>query len=957
MNDNSCPNRAVRAVRNSCIALKALSIFLFLFSFANSANSQSCNLGRGSDYADPNTSCNEQSKNLGAGEYARMYLQKDVTYQFRLTSSGIAYYTTGICIEGNSGGLTRTYTATRTGNHDIGTSRSYSFNYNSATLRYKAVDPSTPGSISGESDVCSGANNVRYSISSTSNTEKYEWAMSSNNGSSYTTLTTNGGTSINVNWPNVVNAGRVRVRSINGPCQSNWRTISVAINAQPTAPTTASKSPNVTEVCMSTPVGLSTNATGGIDQSCSIYYRYTTDGGNVWSIPSLNRPTGIKSRTPGLNSIQIQARRQNCSTTGCNTSSWNTVASWNVEITAPVVVTKNIDVYLNLGGTFSLPSNAVDNGSTDNCGIASFAVVPNAFDCSNIGNNTVTLTVTDTAGNFSSRTAIVNVIDTVAPTVLTQNIFIQLDSLGRDTITASMIDNGTNDACGVDTIYLDNYFFDCNNLGKNIVTLTAIDIHGNISSKKANVVVQDPIKPTLITKDTTLILDANGNVKLTPNMIDGGTFDNCSFTLFTIPSSFTCNDLGPNTVLVIASDAASNVVFSSAIVTITDTASPSITAPAPIQVFADTACGAIIANLGNPLTADNCSVTSITNDAPARFNIGMTTVTWTASDISGNSKTATQQVEVIDNSAPTILAPTSITVAIGSNCTIDSSAVNFQIVANDNCTVASISNDGPSSYSLGNYFINWTAVDQSGNIKMLRQAISVVDSSAPIIVLQPDVTVAANGNCSSTTVVLGQASATDNCNLVSLTNNAPLVYPLGETKVTWTAIDASGNVSKAIQLVNVTDQTAPQITCVSGSPFNKSTTPGLCGYLVQGNEFAPQGTDNCSSITFTHNISSADSTTLTGVILPVGTNQIIWTARDSSGNSSSCTTEVVVVDNELPTISGCPANQTLTTGQYSCGTTPNWTIPTASDNCGIASFTQTNGPLPTASLSAGTYTI
>jgi gliding motility-associated-like protein len=956
MLDKTCPQTllCVTTIRNGII--KSIILF-FLFSFAiNSVKAQSCNLGGGWNYSDPNSSCNTQTRNLGAGEYGRMFLQNGVTYEFRLRSSGAAYYTSGICIDGNSGGLVRTFRASRTGNHNIGTSRTFSFNYNSATLEYKAVVPSTPSGISGPTQVCSGATSVRYSISSASNANEYEWQFSGN-GSSFTTITRNGGTSINVDWPNVVDIGEVRVRSINGPCISSWRFLPVNILAQPTAPSTAGKTPNVAEVCMSQPVGLSSNASGGIDQSCSIYYRYTTDGGNVWSMPSLSRPTGIKSRTPGLNSIQIQARRQNCSTTGCNTTSWNTVASWNVEVTAPVVVTKNIDVYLNLGGTFSLPSNAVDNGSTDNCGIASFSVVPNNFNCSNIGNNTVTLTVTDSAGNFSSRTANVNVIDTVAPTVLTQNIFIQLDSLGRDTITASMIDNGTNDACGVDTIYLDNYFFDCNNLGKNVVTLTAVDIHGNISSKTANVVVQDPIKPTLITQDTTLILDANGNAKLTPEMIDGGTFDNCSFTLFTIPSSFTCNDLGPNTVLVIASDAASNVVFSSAVVTISDTISPTITAPGPIQVFADTACGAIVNNLGTPVTADNCSVTSITNDAPAKFPLGTTTVTWTASDVSGNFKTATQLVEVIDNSAPTISAPTAITVAIGSNCTIDSAAVNFQVIADDNCTVTSLTNDGPSSYSLGNYFINWTAVDQSGNVKMLRQAISVVDSTAPVITLQPNVTVLADANCAATMVVLGQATATDNCNLVSLTNNAPLVYPIGETKVTWTAIDASGNVSKAIQLVNVTDQTAPQITCVSGSPFNKSTTPGVCGYLVQGNEFTPQGTDNCSPVTFSHNIPSSDSTTLTGVILPVGNNQIIWTARDAAGNSSTCTTQVVVVDSELPTISGCPVNQTLTTGQYSCGSTPNWTIPTATDNCGIASFTQTNGPSPTATLSVGSYLI
>ena len=43
---------------------------------------------------------------------------------------------------------------------------------------------------------------------------------------------------------------------------------------------------------------------------------------------------------------------------------------------------------------------------------------------------------------------------------------------------------------------------------------------------------------------------------------------------------------------------------------------------------------------------------SITNNAPALFPIGVTTVTWTATDASGNTATATQTVTVNDTQAP-----------------------------------------------------------------------------------------------------------------------------------------------------------------------------------------------------------------------------------------------------------------------------------------------------------------
>ena len=51
-------------------------------------------------------------------------------------------------------------------------------------------------------------------------------------------------------------------------------------------------------------------------------------------------------------------------------------------------------------------------------------------------------------------------------------------------------------------------------------------------------------------------------------------------------------------------------------------------------------------NLGTPATADNCSVASVTNNAPASFPAGTTTVTWTVTDGGGNTATASQVVIV-----------------------------------------------------------------------------------------------------------------------------------------------------------------------------------------------------------------------------------------------------------------------------------------------------------------------
>ena len=70
----------------------------------------------------------------------------------------------------------------------------------------------------------------------------------------------------------------------------------------------------------------------------------------------------------------------------------------------------------------------MDNGSSDNCGIATTTLSKTDFDCTNVGANTVTLTVTDDNGNVSTCTATITVQDNVNPTAICQNLTVQLDA-------------------------------------------------------------------------------------------------------------------------------------------------------------------------------------------------------------------------------------------------------------------------------------------------------------------------------------------------------------------------------------------------------------------------------------------------------------------------------------------------------------------------------------------------
>ena len=60
-------------------------------------------------------------------------------------------------------------------------------------------------------------------------------------------------------------------------------------------------------------------------------------------------------------------------------------------------------------------------------------------------------------------------------------------------------------------------------------------------------------------------------------------------------------------------------------------------------------------------------------------------------------------------------------------------------------------------------------------------------------------------------VTLDIPEISDEVGVMSITNDAPEVYPLGETIVTWTATDFSGNSASATQTITVVDTTAPVV--------------------------------------------------------------------------------------------------------------------------------------------------
>jgi hypothetical protein len=158
--------------------------------------------------------------------------------------------------------------------------------------------------------------------------------------------------------------------------------------------------------------------------------------------------------------------------------------------------------------------------------------------------------------NATQVTRTVTVVDNTPPTVVTQNITVNLDANGNASITPQQIDNGSSDDSGViTTLSLDNTNFSCSGLGKNIVTLTASDTYGNTASNQATVTVVDLTAPVITPKDITISLDANGSASIVAADVSS-VIDNCTLDTTTIDiSNFTCENIGENIVTITAKDA------------------------------------------------------------------------------------------------------------------------------------------------------------------------------------------------------------------------------------------------------------------------------------------------------------------------------------------------------------------------------------------------------------------
>jgi len=202
-----------------------------------------------------------------------------------------------------------------------------------------------------------------------------------------------------------------------------------------------------------------------------------------------------------------------------------------------------------------------------------------------------------------------------------------------------------------------------------------------------------------------------------------GIFGNASgeFPTVLIPATGS-----PHTVTLAVNDGTVDSELDTVQITVQDTTAPAITVSdvGPIEATGTDTSADIAASAS---ATDLVGVDSFSASNNGPFPVGTTAVIWTATDAAGNTSTATQNVTIVDTTAPGITAPADLTEdATGSETTVDLGAPTVSDLVSSSANIT-VSNDAPTAgFSVDSTTtVTWTATDEAGNIATATQSVTI----------------------------------------------------------------------------------------------------------------------------------------------------------------------------------------------------------------------------------------
>ncbi|MDR6863414.1 HYR domain-containing protein [Phycicoccus sp. 3266] len=273
--------------------------------------------------------------------------------------------------------------------------------------------------------------------------------------------------------------------------------------------------------------------------------------------------------------------------------------------------------------------------------------------------------------------------------------------------------------------------------------------------------------------------------------------------------------------------------------------------------------------------------------------LGTQTVSCSKTDSGGLVGTAVASYSIVDTTGPALgtVADVSASAVDAGGAPVTYSAPSATDAVDGDRPVTCAPASG-STFPLGSTTVTCSATDLSGNKGSTSFAVTVADTTAPVVTVPKDVTLAATSAAGATYSY--DATAKDNVDGALTPSCSPAsgsTFAFGDTTVSCTATDKAGNKASASFVVTVQDKTAPVVTVHQP----KSTeAAGPDGAVVTWDAAtATDDVDGTRPVTCDH---------ASGATYPVGSTTVTCSADDTHGNTGAATFAVVVTDTTPPVL-------------------------------------------------------
>ncbi|MEC3966841.1 cadherin-like domain-containing protein, partial [Flagellimonas halotolerans] len=483
---------------------------------------------------------------------------------------------------------------------------------------------------------------------------------------------------------------------------------------------------------------------------------------------------------------------------------------------------ENLDANCN----FTVPDYTGLTTATDNCGTTTVTQSPIAGTViSGHGTlQTITLTADDGNGNTDSTTFDVTLVDVTAPTLTAVSDREEdLDANCNFTVPDYTGLTTATDNCGTVTVTQSPIAGTVISGHGTVqtITLTADDGNGNTDSTTFDVTLLDATVPTLTAvSDRGEDLDASCNFTVPDYTGLTIATDNCGTATVTqspIAGTVISGHGTLQTITLTADDGNGNTDSTTFDVTLVDATAPTLTAVSDREDDLDASCNFTVPDYTGLTTAtDNCETATVIQSPIAGTVISghgtVQTITLTADDGNGNTNSTTFDVTLVDVTAPTLTAITSIEEDLDASCDFTIPDYTGLTTATDNCGTVAVTQSPIAGTVIRGHgtlqTITLTADDGNGNTNSTTFNVTLKDVTEPTITVQ-DVAIQLNDTGSvSITAEAFVVDSYDSCGIASISIDRTDFdcADLGDYTIMIAATDINGNVKMETAILTLTGE-------------------------------------------------------------------------------------------------------------------------------------------------------